>query len=50
LSLSSSRTASAAVATPIGRLTKKIQCQLIDWVRTPPTSSPIEPPAEATNA
>ena len=35
---------------PIGRLTKKIQCQLIAWVRTPPTSSPIEPPAEATNA
>jgi hypothetical protein len=31
-------------------LTKKIQCQLIDWVRTPPTRRPIAPPAEATNA
>ena len=38
----------SAVATPIGRLTKKIQCQLIAWVRTPPASRPIEPPAEAT--
>jgi hypothetical protein len=28
--------------------TKKIQCQLIDWVKMPPASSPIEPPAEAT--
>ena len=26
----------------------KIQCQLIASVRTPPASSPIEPPAEAT--
>ena len=33
---------------PIGRLTKKIQCQLIAWVSTPPASRPIEPPAEAT--
>ena len=33
---------------PIGMFTKKIQCQLIDSVRTPPASSPIEPPAEAT--
>ncbi len=24
---------------------KKIQCQLIAWVRTPPASSPIDPPA-----
>ena len=31
-------------------LTKKIQCQLIDWVRTPPTSRPTDPPAEATKA
>jgi hypothetical protein len=30
---------------PIGRLMKKIQCQLIASVRTPPASSPIEPPA-----
>jgi hypothetical protein len=35
---------------PIGMLMKKIQCQLIAWVSTPPASSPIEPPAEATKA
>ena len=35
---------------PIGMLTKKIQCQSIDCVITPPASSPTEPPAEATNA
>ena len=29
---------------------KKIQCQLIDWVSTPPASSPTAPPAEATKA
>src|SRR3954454_20561720 len=40
----------AAVAAPIGTLMKKIQCQLIVSVRTPPASRPIEPPAEATNA
>ena len=34
----------------IGMLMKKIQCQLIDWVSTPPANSPIEPPAEATKA
>ena len=50
LSLSSSRCASTAVAMPIGMFTKKIQCQLIDWVSTPPASSPTEPPAEATKA
>ena len=33
---------------PIGMLTKKIQCQLIAWVRTPPASNPIEAPAAAT--
>ena len=33
---------------PIGTLMKKIQCQLMDWVSTPPTSRPTEPPAEAT--
>ena len=33
---------------PIGRLIRKIQCQLIASVRMPPSSSPIEPPAEAT--
>ena len=35
---------------PIGRFTKKIQCQLIDCVSTPPATRPTEPPAEATNA
>ena len=49
LSSASSRVASTAVAIPIGRLMKKIQCQLIDWVSTPPASRPTEPPAEATN-
>ena len=48
LSFSIRRIASTAVAIPIGMFTKKIQCQLIDWVRTPPSSSPIEPPADAT--
>jgi hypothetical protein len=28
---------------------KKIQCQLIASVNTPPASSPIDPPADATN-
>ncbi len=32
----------------MGRLTKKIQCQLRAWVITPPASRPIEAPAEAT--
>ena len=50
LSFSISLTASTVVSTPIGRLTKKIQCQLIAWVRTPPASRPIEPPADATKA
>ena len=44
----SSRVAKTPVAIPIGRLTKKIQCQLIAWVRTPPASRPIAPPAAAT--
>ncbi len=39
-----------AVAIPTGTLTKKIQCQLIAWVITPPASRPTAPPAEATNA
>ena len=47
-SSSSSRCAATAVAMAIGMFTKKIQCQLIDWVSTPPSSRPIEPPAEAT--
>jgi hypothetical protein len=36
------------ITAPIGTLTKKIQCQLIASVSTPPASSPIEAPAEAT--
>src|SRR5919106_1545391 len=44
---STSRSASSAVATPIGTLMKKIQCQLIASVSAPPASRPIEPPAEA---
>ena len=34
--------------TPIGRLTRKIQCQLSTSVRTPPSSTPIVPPPERT--
>ncbi len=33
---------------PIGRLTKKIQCQLTACVISPPASRPIAAPAEAT--
>ena len=33
---------------PIGRLTKKIQCQLIASVSTPPASRPIDAPPAAT--
>ena len=33
---------------PIGTLTKKIQCQLSVSVRTPPSSRPIDAPAEPT--
>ncbi|MEJ7715632.1 MAG: hypothetical protein WKF40_08000 [Thermoleophilaceae bacterium] len=40
--------AKIAVATPTGTLMKKIQCQLIASVSTPPASRPIDPPAEAT--
>ncbi len=35
-------------ATPIGMLTRKIQCQVRRSVSTPPSSTPIEPPPEAT--
>ena len=41
--------ASTPVITPTGRLMRKIQCQLMRSVRTPPESRPIDPPAEATN-
>ena len=37
------------VSTPIGTLMKKIQCQSIDWVISPPAISPIEAPLETTN-
>ena len=46
---STSRSASSAVANPIGTLTKKIHGQEIASVSTPPASSPIDPPAAATN-
>src|SRR6266849_2695085 len=36
------------VATPMGRLMKKIQCQLIHSVSRPPASRPIEPPPAIT--
>ena len=37
------------VATPMGRLMKKIQCQLIHSVSRPPANRPIEPPPAMTN-
>ena len=43
-----SRAPATAAKTPIGRFTKKIQCQLIASVSTPPSSSPSEAPAAAT--
>jgi hypothetical protein len=48
LSLASSRMASTAVMIPIGMFTKKIQCQLMSCVNTPPASRPTDAPAEAT--
>ncbi len=44
------RAPNTIVAAPMGRLTKKIQCQLTAWVINPPASSPTAPPAEATKA
>ena len=46
---STSLMARNAVTMPTGMLMKKIQCQLMAWVSAPPASSPIEPPADATN-
>ena len=40
---------SANTAAPIGRLTRKTQCQLSVSVRTPPSSTPMLPPAAITN-
>src|SRR5438128_8248376 len=48
LSGSSRRAASSAVTMPSGRLTKKIQCQLTDWVMRPPAIRPTTAPEEAT--
>jgi hypothetical protein len=44
----SSRIVRKTTATPIGRLTRKIQCQLIVSVSTPPRTTPMLPPPEAT--
>ena len=44
----SSFAAATAVAMPMGRLTKKIQCQLTACVIRPPASNPTAAPAEAT--
>src|SRR6266699_2354181 len=39
---------SATTAIPTGRLTRKTQCQLSAFVRTPPSSTPMLPPPAAT--
>src|SRR5206468_3030007 len=39
---------SAGAGTPIGTLTRKIQCQLTLWVSTPPRITPRVPPPELT--
>ena len=44
-----SRNVRNTTAIPIGILTRKIQCQLIVSVRTPPSTTPMLPPPEATN-
>ncbi|MNT07314.1 hypothetical protein D3C72_1420140 [compost metagenome] len=46
--LGSSATHSAYTATPIGRLTRKIQCQLSVLVSSPPSSTPMLPPPAHT--
>ena len=43
-----SRSDSAHTATPMGRLTRKIQCQLSTSVSTPPSTTPMLPPPAAT--
>ena len=43
-----SRRHSTTTRTPIGKLTRKIQCQLITSVRIPPSSTPMLPPPAAT--
>ena len=44
----SRRAPTSAVARPMGRLTKNIQCQLMTCVMRPPASRPTEAPADAT--
>jgi hypothetical protein len=44
-----SRSVSSTTRIPIGKLTRKIQCQLSMSVRMPPSSTPMLPPPEATN-
>jgi hypothetical protein len=44
----SSATHSAYTATPIGRFTRKIQCQLSELVSSPPSSTPMLPPPAHT--
>ena len=39
------RWARTAAARPIGTLTKKTQCHDVAWVRRPPRTRPIDPPA-----
>src|SRR6266508_4532919 len=43
-----SRRQSTQTSTPIGKLTRKIQCQLSESVRIPPSSTPMLPPPAAT--
>src|ERR687885_313939 len=42
------RSVSSTTRMPIGKLTRKIQCQLSVSVRTPPSSTPMLPPPDAT--
>ena len=44
----SSATHAAYTATPIGRLTRKIQCQLSALVSSPPSNTPMLPPPAHT--
>lgn len=48
-SVGRTRRATRKVTTPIGRLMKKIQCQLRASVRTPPSTCPMDAPAAPVN-
>ncbi len=48
LSRGSSRSDARYTKIPTGTFTRKIQCQLSTSVRIPPSSTPIDPPPEAT--